>query len=122
MIDIFLNIGFPNNVSNPLYQNGLTQSQPGYVNGENGGGFGHLGGVNLFGNNQISSQKQQNIRPTNEDDLGFDPFQETQKAFAELMASEQNHKLNNAGETKTSISAFFFYLIHFKFTHYSCDL
>lgn len=87
------------NVSNSLYQNGLTQPQSNYVNGENGSGFGHMGGHgggSLYGSttNQISSQKQQNLRSTNEDDLGFDPFQETQKAFAELMASEQNHKMH----------------------------
>lgn len=94
--------GFSNNVSNPLYQNGLSQPPTnGYVNGENGGGFGHLGG-NLYGTNTANQiplpQQKQNIRSNNEDDLGFDPFQETQKAFAELMASEQNHKLQNPGE------------------------
>jgi CCR4-NOT transcription complex subunit 4 len=33
--------------------------------------------------------------PHSEDDLGFDPFQETQKALAELIANEQNYKTHN---------------------------
>lgn len=89
--------GFANNVSNPLYQNGLTPSPASFLNGENGSSNGHIGGHSLYGggNNQIPIQKQQSMRSTTEDELGFDPFQETQKAFAELMASEQNHKLHH---------------------------
>jgi hypothetical protein len=37
--------------------------------------------------------------PHSEDDLGFDPFQETQKALAELIANEQNYKTHNNGES-----------------------
>ncbi|XP_028132910.1 CCR4-NOT transcription complex subunit 4 isoform X4 [Diabrotica virgifera virgifera] len=75
--------------SNSVYQNGI--NTPIYnTNGENGG-FGNLHG-SLY--NSTSNVKQ-NAR-TSEDDLGFDPFQETQKAFAELMATEQNQKSHNS--------------------------
>ncbi|CAG9830661.1 unnamed protein product [Diabrotica balteata] len=75
--------------SNSVYQNGI--NTPIYnTNGENGG-FGNLHG-SLYNS---SSNVKQNAR-TSEDDLGFDPFQETQKAFAELMATEQNQKSHNS--------------------------
>ncbi|CAG9861293.1 unnamed protein product [Phyllotreta striolata] len=60
-----------------------------YMNGENGG----FGGVQGPQYNNSSNVKQCSKSP--EDDLGFDPFQETQKAFADLMASEQNLKSHN---------------------------
>lgn len=57
-----------------LMQNGVNSSQ--FLNG----GFGY--------------QKQQTQHA--EDELDFDPFQETQKGLAELLENEQNHKLRGA--------------------------
>ncbi|KAJ8953681.1 hypothetical protein NQ314_007289 [Rhamnusium bicolor] len=74
--------------SSSVYQNGISPQH--FVNGENGG-FGNLHGQ-LYGNSNV----KHNSRAV-EDDLGFDPFQETQKAFAELMASEQSHKTHSTG-------------------------
>lgn len=44
------------------------------------------------------SPPSQNLR-NSEAELDFDPFQETQKALAEMMANEQNHKtsISNSG-------------------------
>ncbi|KAJ8917269.1 hypothetical protein NQ315_002286 [Exocentrus adspersus] len=67
------------------YQNGLSPHQR-FLNGDNGV-FGQLyNGTNV-------KQSSRNV----EDELGFDPFQESQKAFADLMASEQNHKTHSTG-------------------------
>lgn len=41
---------------------------------------------------------KQNMRPNAEDELDFDPFQETQKALAELIETEQTLKLHMSGE------------------------
>ena len=58
-------------------------------------------GQNGYGD-QWSFQSQQTqmskSRTHSEDDLGFDPFQETQKALAELIANEQSYKTHNNGE------------------------
>ncbi|KAG5874752.1 hypothetical protein JTB14_013117 [Gonioctena quinquepunctata] len=74
-----------------VYQNNVNSQL--YLNGENRG----FGGTqsHMYGN----SNSKQNSRNT-EDDLGFDPFQETQKAFAELMASEQIHKTQSSGHSQ----------------------
>ncbi|VEN34963.1 unnamed protein product [Callosobruchus maculatus] len=56
------------------------------MNGENGG-FANLHSQ-LYGRTTV----RPNPVKSAEDDLGFDPIQETQKAFAELMATEQTHK------------------------------
>lgn len=61
-----------------------------FVNGDNGG-FSNLH-EQLYNSSNVK-QSSRNV----EDELGFDPFQETQKAFAELMASEQHHKTQSAG-------------------------
>lgn len=54
---------------------------------------------NTFDNNQLyqgssSSSSIQN-RTLAEDELDFDPFQETQKGLAELIENEQNHKMHS---------------------------
>lgn len=84
-----------------IYQNGTSnttsaqqQQQHHYVNGDiqHNGSYDNLHGQ-LFGNSSI----KQNTR-NSEDELDFDPFQETQKAFAELMANEQDIKTRTAGK------------------------
>ncbi|KAJ8980410.1 hypothetical protein NQ317_009405 [Molorchus minor] len=74
--------------SGTAYQNGLTS--PHFMNGDNGS-FANLHG-------QLYGSPKQNSRIV-EDDLGFDPIHETQKAFAEMMASEQNHKTHSTGHS-----------------------
>ncbi|XP_023019993.2 CCR4-NOT transcription complex subunit 4 isoform X1 [Leptinotarsa decemlineata] len=73
------------------YQNGVNP-QP-FMNGENRG-FNEYHG-HMYENSNL----KQNTR-TAEDDLGFDPFQETQKALAEMIASEQNHKTQSTGHSQ----------------------
>lgn len=64
--------------------------------GQNGAGVGgYLTGV-MYPQQQPTSQQKPN-RVHAEDELDFDPFQETQKALAELIENEQNHKLRNTG-------------------------
>lgn len=66
-----------------------------YMNGEVGqqNGYGYQGGTMYQ-----SQQQQMKNRTHSEDDLGFDPFQETQKALAELIANEQSYKTHNNGK------------------------
>ncbi|XP_057654985.1 GATA zinc finger domain-containing protein 14 [Diorhabda carinulata] len=82
--------------SNSVYQNGV--NPPIYMNEDNGG-FGNVHPP-LFNS---SSNIKQNNRST-EDELGFDPFQETQKAFADLMATEQNQKSHNSNIGRSQIN------------------
>lgn len=70
------------------YQNGMTPQR--FLNGDNGA-FGNIHDQLYNGSNVKHNSR--NV----EDELGFDPFQETQKAFAEIMASEQNHKTHSTG-------------------------
>ncbi|XP_044260641.1 uncharacterized protein LOC123008718 [Tribolium madens] len=70
------------------------QSYGGYMNGDvaqNGYGGGYPGQIYQ----QQQQQHHQKSRTHSEDDLGFDPFQETQKALAELIANEQSYKAHN---------------------------
>ncbi|CAH1111950.1 unnamed protein product [Psylliodes chrysocephalus] len=89
LLNLSLKQGFGGS-SNSLYQNGVNVNL--YMNGENGG-FGNLQGPQY--NNSSSNNVKQTSR-SSEDDLGFDPFQETQKAFADLMVSEQNQKSHSS--------------------------
>uniref|UniRef100_V5GR05 CCR4-NOT transcription complex subunit 4 n=1 Tax=Anoplophora glabripennis TaxID=217634 RepID=V5GR05_ANOGL len=75
------------------YQNGMTPQR--FLNGDNGG-FGNIH-EQLYNSSNVK-QSSRNV----EDELGFDPFQETQKAFAELMASEQNHKTHSTGRSQVN--------------------
>nr|CAH7745106.1 unnamed protein product [Callosobruchus chinensis] len=88
--------------TNPLCQNGLNlqpqQQQQHYMNGENGG-FANLHSQ-LYGRTTI----RPNTVKSSEDDLGFDPIQETQKAFAELMATEQSHKTQHNSTGRSQIN------------------
>lgn len=78
-----------------------------FLNGDNGA-FGNIHDQLYNGSNVKHNSR--NV----EDELGFDPFQETQKAFAEIMASEQNHKTHSTGRSirknvsRTEINGFFF--------------
>lgn len=97
------NIGkdYINTNTSSIYQNGTSNSTTAagphhYVNGGDmvgqNGSYENLHGQ-LYGNTSIT----QNTR-SSEDELDFDPFQETQKAFAELMANEQSLKTRTAGK------------------------
>lgn len=81
------------------YQNGVPT--PSYSNGDSAvlnAGVNPL--HNLYQKQQLISQQSQNSR-NSEAELDFDPFQETQKALAEMMANEQNHKTSTSGRTNT---------------------
>ncbi|XP_066251946.1 homeobox protein 5 isoform X2 [Euwallacea similis] len=88
----FRNLGIKQSFSGAqttVYQNGIPT--PTYTNGD----VTHLnGGIhNMFSKSQ-TPQAANNTR-NSEAELDFDPFQETQKALAEMMATEQNHKQYN---------------------------
>lgn len=74
-----------------VYQNGIS----GYSNGDmsllNGGV------PNIYSKPQGVSSSQTNNPRNSEAELDFDPFQETQKALAEMMAAEQINKSHNSG-------------------------
>ncbi|CAH1997107.1 unnamed protein product [Acanthoscelides obtectus] len=85
--------------TNPVCQNGINLQQPQhYLGGENG----------RFANMHSQLYGRTTVRPmatkSSEDDLGFDPIQETQKAFAELMASEQTHKTQHNSTGRSQIN------------------
>lgn len=90
-----VNLTLGKNLNIP-YQNGVTT--PRYMNGDMAAshkqnmGYDALSG--MYMNNSTTESKQ---KRSSEDELDFDPFQETQKAFAELMASEQNSKNTLSG-------------------------
>lgn len=93
LLNLSLKQGYGGGTSS-VYQNGVTPQH--YINGDvsqQNTGYGNLHGQ-LYNNSNI----KQNTRNV-EDDLGFDPFQETQKALAELMASEHNHKTHSTGHS-----------------------
>lgn len=80
-----------------LLQNQFLNSDLVLQNGQNYGG--HLP-------NQLY-QNSGNVGKCNsrsEDELDFDPFHETQKALAELMENEQNHKMHNPGRSSNQIN------------------
>lgn len=65
----------------------LNTRQAPYMNGDSlYNGLGALNG---------GYQPENNVGKHGEDELDFDPFQETQKALAELIENEQNHKLHS---------------------------
>lgn len=84
-----------------LLHNGM-HSTP-YMNGDvltqNGQNFGPL--HNSIYQNSVSIGKHAS-RP--EDELDFDPFHETQKALAELIENEQNHKMDSPGRISNQIN------------------
>ncbi|CAG9772752.1 unnamed protein product [Ceutorhynchus assimilis] len=87
----FLNLGLKDfgGAQTTVYQNGIPT--PTYTNGD----ASLLGSIhNLYSKPQVVSPQTQNTR-NSEAELDFDPFQETQKALAEMMATEQNHKPHN---------------------------
>jgi hypothetical protein len=85
------------NLSLKQHQNNygqITHNNGQYMNGD----VGQNGGYGYQGSSMFQSQQPQMAKsrtPHSEDDLGFDPFQETQKALAELIANEQNYKTHN---------------------------
>jgi hypothetical protein len=89
------------NLSLKQHQNNygqITHNNGQYMNGD----VGQNGGYGYQGSSMFQSQQPQMAKsrtPHSEDDLGFDPFQETQKALAELIANEQNYKTHNNGES-----------------------
>lgn len=70
-----------------------------YMNGEvlpqNGQRYNYPG---QFSRSNSLPIGKQNCRPSAEDELDFDPFQETQKALAELIENEQTIKLHMSGK------------------------
>jgi CCR4-NOT transcription complex subunit 4 len=69
------------------------------MNGKYDGGNG--GQFNSQQNRMHNTPSQQYINPSVEDDLGFDPFKETQKALAELIndeVSQQQQQQMNGGQ------------------------
>lgn len=85
-------------------QNGLTGLGNHYMNGGDhspsqfplyggGGGGGGTSTPTKLGSTSTSSTSTSNSG-SREDELDFDPIQETQKAFAEMMANEQQQKQN----------------------------
>ncbi|RZC36795.1 hypothetical protein BDFB_002531 [Asbolus verrucosus] len=75
----------------------ISHSNGHYMNGDVGqNGYGYHGP--LFQNQPPQMTK---TRTHSEDELDFDPFQETQKALAELIANEQSYKTHNNGEFQT---------------------
>ncbi|XP_050314509.1 uncharacterized protein DDB_G0283357 isoform X2 [Anthonomus grandis grandis] len=78
-----------------IYQNNI--QTPTYTNGDTSLLNGGIGSVHcLYSKPQGVSPQTQNTR-NSEAELDFDPFQETQKAFAEIMANEPSHKQHNPG-------------------------
>ncbi|KYB26978.1 uncharacterized protein Cnot4 isoform X1 [Tribolium castaneum] len=69
------------------------QSYGGFMNGDVVAQNGYGGGFQ--GQMYQNPQPVQKSRTHAEDDLGFDPFQETQKALAELIANEQSYKAHS---------------------------
>ncbi|XP_060534137.1 uncharacterized protein LOC132706675 isoform X2 [Cylas formicarius] len=108
-----MNLGLKQNYGDShtgAYQNGLGA----YLNRESSMLNGGLGGIHsLFAKktHQTAPAPQQhhhhhhqlNSR-NSEAELDFDPFQETQKALAEMMASEQNHKSHNSSGHSNQIN------------------
>ncbi|KAF5290119.1 hypothetical protein FQA39_LY14900 [Lamprigera yunnana] len=90
--------------SQQLLHNGMHSNQ--FINGDiltqNGQNYGPLHNSLYQGSVNIGKNVNRS-----EDELDFDPFDETQKALAELMETEQSHKANGAGSFK-SIYYFFF--------------
>uniref|UniRef100_A0AAR5PXD5 CCR4-NOT transcription complex subunit 4 n=1 Tax=Dendroctonus ponderosae TaxID=77166 RepID=A0AAR5PXD5_DENPD len=79
-----------------LYQNSIPT--PTYLNGDASlvnGGVSSM--QNLYSKTQGVSQQPPNNSRNSEAELDFDPFQVTQKGFAEIMATEQNIKQHNSG-------------------------
>lgn len=88
--DQLLNMKYGNHVSSHL----LLQQQQQQQNGVNSSQF-----LNFDGLYQTKGSGTSGNRTHAEDELDFDPFQETQKGLAELLENEQNHKMlsNSAG-------------------------
>lgn len=82
----------------PILPNGLSHNNQ-YMNGDvlNSPNFGLHN--QLYHNSQLNNK---NTRNHAEDELDFDPFQETQKALAELIENEQNHKIHSSGKCPSS--------------------
>ncbi|KAF7286674.1 hypothetical protein GWI33_004699 [Rhynchophorus ferrugineus] len=95
-----MNLGISQNsylgAQTTVYQNGL--STPTYSNGDSSLLNSGLSSLQHLYHKQLMSPPSQNSR-NSEAELDFDPFQETQKALAEMMANEQNHKtsINSSG-------------------------
>lgn len=82
-----------------LLPNGLNGSQ--FLNGDilntqNGSQYGQFRNHTSYQDvSSTPSLNQAKNRTVAEDELDFDPFQETQKALAELIENEQNHKMHS---------------------------
>ncbi|KAL3270815.1 hypothetical protein HHI36_021336 [Cryptolaemus montrouzieri] len=89
------------------------QFQNGYINGANTGPFGarHLympgqsqgqgAGIPQITPTSAVLGGQSDVRQSAEDELDFDPFQETQKGLAELIATEKNHTQGRSSLTQS---------------------
>lgn len=78
-----------------MIPNGLSTHSGQFINGDliNSQNYGQRN--QIYHNNSLNGKSTRNHA---EDELDFDPFQETQKALAELIENEQNHKLHNTSE------------------------
>lgn len=83
------------NLKSGYNQHGVNSSQ--FLNGDilntqNGSGYGQFSNQMYPGSASVPVNAKNRMHA--EDELDFDPFQETQKALAELIENEQNHKMH----------------------------
>ncbi|KAB0791482.1 hypothetical protein PPYR_03282 [Photinus pyralis] len=90
------------NLNRQLIHNSMHGGGGQFMNGDiNGQSFGSPSS-SLHNPHYQNSVGKNHSRP--EDELDFDPFHETQKALAELIENEQNHKVHHPGRATNQIN------------------